>query len=96
MPELGQLRRQREPELPVSCFAGRAMQQEWETCAQQFAVSAFLHCRFARGLGAAKYAVLPDALHQAARSSAGAYQLLGWKTALPEIPASWVRDAPDL
>ena len=61
-----------EPELPVSCFAGRAMQREWETCAQQFAVSAFLHCRFARGLGAAKYAVLPDALHQAARSSAAA------------------------
>ena len=62
----------------------------------QSAVSAFLRCRLARELGAAKRAVLPDALHQAARSNVGAYQLRGWKTALPEILALWVRDAPDL
>ena len=62
----------------------------------QSAVSAFLRCRFVRELGAAKRAVLPDVLHQAARSSAVMYQLRGWKMALPEIPASWVRDAPDL
>ena len=59
-------------------------------------ISAFLRRRSAQGLGAAKRAVLPDALHQAARSNVGAYQLRGWKTALPEIPALWVRDAPDL
>jgi len=59
-------------------------------------VLAFLRCRFARELDAVKRAVLPDALHQAARSSAVMYQLRGWKMALPEIPASWVRDAPDL
>ena len=34
----------------------------------QSAVSAFLRCRLARELGAAKHAVLPDALHQAAWS----------------------------
>ena len=62
----------------------------------QSAVSAFLRCRFVRELGAAKRAVLPDALHQTARSSAEAYQFRGWKTALPGIPALWVRDAPDL
>ena len=56
----------------------------------QSAVSAFLRCRFARELGVAKRAVLPDVPHQAARSSAGAYQLRGWKTTLPEIPALWV------
>ena len=56
----------------------------------QSAVSAFLRCRLARELGAAKRAVLPDALHQAARSSAEAYQFRGWKTALPEMPALWV------
>ena len=72
------------------------MQRKQETYAQQFAVSAFLHCRFARELDAAKCAVLPDALHQAAWSNAGVYQLRGWKTALPEIPALWARDAPDL
>lgn len=96
MPEPGQLCRPREPELPLSCSAGRAMQRKQETYAQQFAASAFLRCRFARGLGAAKCAVLPDAPHQAVRSNAEVYQLRGWKTALPEIPASWVRDAPDL
>ncbi len=53
----------------------------------QSAVSAFLRCRLGRELGAAKRAVLPDALHQAARSNVGAYQLRGWKTALPGIPA---------
>ena len=62
----------------------------------QSAVSAFLRCRFVRELGAAKRAVLPDVPHQTARSSAEMHQLRGWKTALPEIPASWVRDAPDL
>ena len=62
----------------------------------QSAVSAFLRCRFVRELGAAKRAVLPDVPHQTARSSAEAYQLRGWKTALPEIPALRVRDAPDL
>ena len=56
----------------------------------QSAVSAFLRCRFVRELGAAKRAVLPDALHQAAWSSAEVYQLHGWKTALREP------DAPDL
>ena len=66
------------------------MQRKQETYAQQFAVSAFLHCRFARELDAAKCAVLPDALHQAARSSAEAYQFRGWKTVVPEIPALWV------
>ena len=62
----------------------------------QSAVSAFLRCRLVRESDAAKRAVLPDALHQAARSSAEVYQLRGWKMALPEIPALWVRDAPDL
>lgn len=62
----------------------------------QSAVSAFLRCRFVRELGAAKRAVLPDVPHQTARSSAEAYQLRGWKTALPEIPASWVQNAPEL
>ena len=62
----------------------------------QSAVSAFLRCRFVRELGAAKRAVPPDVPHQTARSNVGAYQLRGWKTALPEIPALWVRDAPDL
>ena len=81
-----------EPGRAVSCSAVR---KKRETYAQQFAV-AFLRCRFVRGSGAAKRAVLPDALHQAARSNVGAYQLRGWKTALPEIPALWVRDAPDL
>ena len=56
----------------------------------QSAVSAFLRCRFVRELGAAKRAVLPDALHQAAWSGAEAYQFRGWKTALPEMPALWV------
>ena len=71
------------------------MQRKRETYAQQFAV-AFLRCRLARELGAAKHAVLPDAPHQTARSNVGAYQLRGWKTALPEIPASWVLDVLDL
>ena len=66
------------------------MQRKQEAYAQQFAVSAFLHCRFARELDAAKCAVLPDALHQAARSSAEAYQFRGWKMVLPEMPALWV------
>ena len=96
IPESVRLRRQRELELPVSCSAGRAMQRKQETYAQQFAASVFLHRRFARGLGAAKYAVLPDAPHQAAWSNAEAYQLRGWKMALLGIPALWVRDAPDL
>ena len=65
------------------------MQRKRETYAQQFAV-AFLRCRLARELGAVKRAVLPDALHQAAWSSAEAYQFRGWKTALPEMPALWV------
>ena len=56
----------------------------------QSAVSAFLRCRFVRELSAAKRAVLLDALHQAARSSAGAYQFRGWKMVVPEIPALWV------
>ena len=56
----------------------------------QSAVSAFLRCRFVRELGAAKRAVPPDVPHQTARSSAEAYQLRGWKTALREP------DAPDL
>lgn len=62
----------------------------------QSAVSAFLRCRFVRELGAAKRAVLPDAPHQTARSNVGAYQLRGWKTALPEIPALQAQNAPDL
>ena len=62
----------------------------------QSAVSAFLRCRLARELGAAKRAVLPDVPHQTARSSAEVYQLRGWKTALPEIPASWAQYAPEL
>ena len=62
----------------------------------QSAVSAFLRCRLGRELGAAKRAAPLDAPYQAAWSSAGGYQLRGWKTVLPEIPASWVRDAPDL
>lgn len=62
----------------------------------QSAVSAFLRCRFVRELGAAKRAVLPDVLHQTARSSAEAYQFCGWKMVVPEIPVLWVRDAPDL
>ena len=56
----------------------------------QSAVSAFLRCRFVRELGAAKHAVLLDALHQAAWSSAEAYQFRGWKMVLPEMPALWV------
>ena len=96
IPEPGQLCCPWEPELPVSCSAGREMQRKWETYAQQFAASAFLRCRSARESGAVKCAVLPDALHQAARSSAEVYQLRGWKTALSEIPALWVRDVPDL
>ena len=72
------------------------MQRKQETYAQQFAVSAFLHCRFARELDAAKCAVLPDVPHQAARSSAEAYQFRGWKMVVPEIPVLWARDAPDL
>ncbi len=72
------------------------MQQKWETCAQQFAASAFLCCRFARESGAAKHVAPLNALHQAARSNVGAYQLRGWKMALLEIPALWVQDAPDL
>ena len=57
----------------------------------QSAVSAFLRCRFVRELGAAKRAVLPDVPHQAARSSAEAYQFRGWKTALrePDAPELW-------
>ena len=86
IPEPVWSRRQRELELPVSCSAVR---KKRETYAQQFAV-AFLRCRLARELGAAKRAVLPDVPHQTARSSAEAYQLRGWKTALPEIPALWV------
>ena len=66
------------------------MQRKQETYAQQFAVSAFLRCRLARELGAAKRAVLPDVPHQTARSSAEAYQFRGWKTVLPEMPALWV------
>ena len=62
----------------------------------QSAVSAFLRCRFVRELGAAKRAVLLDAPHQTARSSAEAYQFRGWKMVVPEIPVLWVRDAPDL
>ena len=62
----------------------------------QSAVSAFLRCRFVRELDAAKHAVLLDALHQTARSSAEAYQFRGWETVLPGIPASWAQDAPDL
>ena len=96
IPEPVWLCRPREPELPVSCSAGREMQRKWETCAQQFAVSAFLHCRFARGLGAAKCAAPLDAPHQAAWLSTGVYQLPGWEMALPGIPALRVRDAPDL
>ena len=65
------------------------MQRKRETYAQQFAV-AFLRCRLARELGAAKHAVLLDALHQAARSNVGAYQLRGWKMVLPEMPTLWV------
>ena len=65
------------------------MQRKRETYAQQFAV-AFLRCRLARELGAAKRAVLLDALQQAARANVGAYQLRGWKTALLEMPALWV------
>ena len=53
----------------------------------QSAVSAFLRCRFVRELGAAKRAVLPDALHQAAWSSVGMHQLRGWRMALPGIAA---------
>ena len=56
----------------------------------QSAVSAFLRCRLGRELGAAKRAAPLDAPYQAAWSSAEAYQLRGWKTALREP------DAPDL
>ena len=83
MPEPAQSRCLWEPGRAVSCSAVR---KKRETYAQQFAV-AFLRCRLARELGAAKRAVLPDVLHQAARSNVGAYQLRGWKTALPGIPA---------
>ena len=62
----------------------------------QSAVSAFLRCRFVRELGAAKRAVPPGGPNQAAWSGAEVYQLRGWKTALPEIPALWVRNAPEL
>ena len=62
----------------------------------QSAVSAFLRCRFVRELGAAKRAVPPGGPNQAAWSGAGMHRLRGWKTALPGIPALWVRDAPDL
>ena len=63
---------------------------------QQSAASAFLRRCFVRELGAAKYAVLPDAPHQAVCLSAETYQLRGWKTALPEIPALQAQNAPDL
>ena len=86
IPESAQSRCLWEPGRAVSCSAVR---KKRETYAQQFAV-AFLRCRLARELGAAKRAVLPDALHQAARSNVGVYQLRGWKTALREL------DAPDL
>ena len=92
IPESAQSRCLWEPGRAVSCSAVR---KKRETYAQQFAV-AFLRCRLARELGAAKRAVLPDVPHQTARSSAEAYQFRGWKTALPEIPALWVREAPDL
>ena len=62
----------------------------------QSAVSAFLRCRFARELGAAKHAAPPDVQHQVARSNAEVYQLRGWKMALPVIPALWAQNAPDL
>ena len=62
----------------------------------QSAIPTFLRCRFARELGAAKHAVLPDVPHQAAQSNVGAYQLRGWEMVVPEIPVLWVRDAPDL
>ena len=71
------------------------MQRKQETYAQQFAV-AFLRCRLARELGAAKRAAPLDAPYQAAWSGAGMHRLRGWKTSLPGIPALWVRDAPDL
>lgn len=86
IPESAQSRCLWEPGRAVSCSAVR---KKRETYAQQFAV-AFLRCRFARELGAAKRAVLPDVPHQTARSSAEAYQFRGWKTALPEMPALWV------
>ena len=95
LPEPGQLCCPWEPELPVSCSAGREMQRKRETYAQQFAVG-FLRCRLARELGAAKRAAPLDAPYQAAWSSAEVYQLRGWKTALPGIPASWAQNAPDL
>ena len=65
------------------------MQRKREKYVCQSAVG-FLRCRFVRELDAAKHAVLLDALHQTARSSAEAYQFRGWKTALPEMPALWV------
>ena len=86
IPESAQSRCLWEPGRAVSCSAVR---KKRETYAQQFAV-AFLRCRLARELGAAKRAVLPDVPHQTARSSAEAYQFRGWKTALPEMPALWV------
>ena len=70
--------------------------QRQKTHMYHSAVPAFLRCRFARELGAAKRAAPLDALHQAAWSSSEVYQLRGWKTALPEIPALWVQDVPDL
>ena len=86
IPEPTRSRRLLEPGRAVSCSAVR---KKRETYAQQFAV-AFLRCRLARELGAAKRAVLPDVPHQTARSSAEAYQFRGWKTVLPEMPALWV------
>ena len=89
IPEPVRLRRQREPELPVSCSAGRKMQRQ-KPHMYHFAASAFLRCRFVRGLGAAKRAAPLDAPYQAAWSSAEVYQLRGWKMVLPEMPALWV------
>ena len=65
------------------------MQRKREKYVCQSAVG-FLRCRLARELGAVRCAVLPDAPHQTAWSSAEAYQFRGWKMVLPEMPALWV------
>ena len=69
--------------------------QRQKTHMYHSAVPAFLRCRFARELGAAKHAAPPDVQHQVARSNAEVYQLRGWKMALPVIPALWAQNAPD-
>ena len=94
LPKPVQSRRQWKAGRPVSCFAGqvRWMQEQRK---QEKMASVFLRCRSVRGSGAAMCAARLDAPVQAAQSSAQAYQLRGWKLALPGIPALRVRGVPD-